>query len=679
VKECSVLAERFTLLSELGRGGMGVVWKARDEETGQIVALKVMREMYAEDADYVARFERELELAKRIDSVHVVKVLGYGVRQGMPYLALEYVDGPSLHEALTRHGPYNWPEARTLLAQLAQGLADAHAAGVIHRDVKPSNVLLGPDGVAKLTDFGIARGLDTTRMTATSTMIGTPAYLAPEGPKDARSDLYSLGIIGYELLTGAPPFVGQTYQEVLLAHLRDAPDLARLPEETRPVIGWLLTKDPAARPRNAWEVIPVVEGRLLFVSRTFGVSSRPAPVSAGSGTLTPASRPPSAVRAPVPGSSLGQAARQREGPRAHVRNRRRTGPNISDRGSSGAWALASAGTTRGMIEERAWHTATTLRDGRVLFAGGSGSEAALSLAEVFGPVTTTFSRVRPMTSRRSDHAATILADGRVFICGGKHETVLATAEVFDSRTGAFVETGSMTTRREFHTAKLLPGGLVLVTGGSDGERSLASAEVYDPTTGQFHRAGAMSCRRESHTATLLRDGRVLLAGGDSDEDMSDTADIYNLGGGWSHNIGPMVTARASHTATLLPAGTVLLVGGEDVDGKATNSAEFFDPNASTFRPVEAMMRVAREGHTATLTASGLVLVVGGANDTGAVASVEAFDPVRGTFADVGRLTTGRVDHTASLLSDERLLIAGGLDKDGVPLDSIELLTLEYTP
>jgi serine/threonine protein kinase len=284
------MTERFTLLTELGRGGMGVVWKARDEETSQIVALKLLREAYAEDPDYLARFERELELAKRIDSVHVVKVLGFGVRQKLPYLALEFIDGPSLHDALVAHGPYTWPEARAVLVQIAQGLADANAAGVIHRDVKPSNVLIGPDGTAKLTDFGIARGLDLTRMTATSTLLGTPAYLAPEGPKDARSDLYSLGVIGYELLTGAVPFKGTSYQDVIVEHIRTPPDLLKLPPEARPIIRWLLAKDPAERPERASALLPVLYGAgQVPVARPVAVApalSRPAagqlaPIQAG--------------------------------------------------------------------------------------------------------------------------------------------------------------------------------------------------------------------------------------------------------------------------------------------------------------------------------------------------------------------------------------------------------------
>jgi len=252
------MTDRYSLVSEIGRGGMGVVWKACDDETGATVAVKLLRDAYAEDPDYVRRFEREAELAQRIDSIHVVKVLDYGFRDKVPFLALEYIDGPSLYEALTRHGPYGWPETRAILAQLAQGLADANAAGVIHRDIKPSNILIAPDGTAKLTDFGIARGLNVTRITATATIVGTPAYLAPEGPKDARSDLYSLGIIGYELLTGAVPFKGTTYQETLIAHIREAPDLSVLPKEARPVVGWLLAKDPAERPQRAAALLPVL-------------------------------------------------------------------------------------------------------------------------------------------------------------------------------------------------------------------------------------------------------------------------------------------------------------------------------------------------------------------------------------------------------------------------------------
>ena len=253
------MTERFSLLAELGRGGMGVVWTARDEETGQIVALKLLRETYAEDADYITRFERELELAKRIHSRNVVQVLGYGVRYHTPYLALEYVDGPSLRERLTSDGPYSWTEGKALLAQIAQGLADAHEAGVIHRDLKPSNVLIGSDGIAKLADFGIAKGLDLTRVTGTSTLLGTPAYLAPEGPADERSDLYSLGVIAFEILTGVVPFEGWTYQEVILRHVREAPDLGKLPEEARQIVGRLLAKNPNKRPQSARDLVAMLE------------------------------------------------------------------------------------------------------------------------------------------------------------------------------------------------------------------------------------------------------------------------------------------------------------------------------------------------------------------------------------------------------------------------------------
>jgi len=209
----------FTPIEQVGKGGMGVVWRARDDETGQIVALKLLHDLYADDPEYRLRFEHELEIAKRINSPNVVKVLGYGAREGVPFIAFEFVEGPSLRERLAEHGPYSWPDTRAMLLQLAEGLADAHAAGVIHRDVKTSNVLVAPGGILKLADFGISRAADLTRVTRTSGLVGTPAYLAPEGPMDARSDLYALGIIAFELLTGKLPFDAPTPFEVITMHL----------------------------------------------------------------------------------------------------------------------------------------------------------------------------------------------------------------------------------------------------------------------------------------------------------------------------------------------------------------------------------------------------------------------------------------------------------------------------
>ena len=385
------MTERFTLIDELGRGGMGVVWKARDEETGQIVALKLLRDVYAEDRDYVTRFERELELAKRIHSRNVVQVLGYGVRDGTPYLALEYVDGPSLRERLATHGPYSWAEARPLLAQIARGLADAHAAGVIHRDLKPSNVLIGSDGIAKLADFGIAKGLDLTRVTGTSTMLGTPAYLAPEGPLDERSDLYSLGVIAYEILTGVVPFEGRTYQEVILRHVREAPDLERLPKDARQIVGRLLAKNPAKRPQSAAELAALLARGARAPAVPTQSSGEPVSPEAHA---VPSGAPPvlgaallangfvSAARATPTASASNLAAATSRGPDAHTS----LAPTQSATATARPTAAPGFAVTGSMTTARLGATATLLKNGRVLIVGGNDGTEYLASAEFYDPL-----------------------------------------------------------------------------------------------------------------------------------------------------------------------------------------------------------------------------------------------------------------------------------------------------
>ena len=287
---------------------MGVVWRARDTVTGEEVAVKLLRGLHATDAEYVERFAREVELARRVQSEHVVRVLGYGARDGVPYVVMEYVAGHSLRAELAADGPFDPGRARAVLAQVADGLAAVHAAGIIHRDVKASNILVAPSGAAKLTDFGIARSTTFSGHTQTGTMLGTPAYLAPEGPSDARSDLYSLGVVYYELLTGVVPFAGTNYQEVILAHVRRPPDLLRLPDHERHLAAWLLAKDPAQRPQHASELLAELRRTSAPAQRGRSRERRETEVSVGHTPGGSAPEPAHAVRAMSGGSARGIAA-----------------------------------------------------------------------------------------------------------------------------------------------------------------------------------------------------------------------------------------------------------------------------------------------------------------------------------------------------------------------------------
>jgi serine/threonine protein kinase len=607
------MTERFTLLSELGRGGMGVVWKARDEETGQIVALKLLREAYAEDPEYLARFERELELAKRIDSVHVVKVLGFGVRQRVPYLALEYVDGPSLHDALIAHGPYSWAETRALLIQLTQGLADANAAAVIHRDMKPSNVLIGPDGIAKLTDFGIARGLDSARMTATSTMLGTPAYLAPEGPKNARSDLYSLGIIGYQLLTGEVPFKGTTYQDVIIEHMRTPPDLNRLPAEARPTIAWLLAKDPAQRPQRASALLPILYGAAAVPTTSNAPARAIAPIPAAPG--------PVATPAPTPAPATVQMPGQMP-PANHSTTPTAGRPPIAKAD------LPAASVQPGLTPTQVPGPRRHRSAGLALVLSAIGLCVAIALAAVWiSRPGSSFSSIGSMSSGRVGHTATLLASGKVLITGGyDSSSTFASAEMYDPGTGSFSSTESMSSAREYHTATLLANGKVLITGGVDSsDVPMASAELYDPGTGSFSSAGSMSSARKGHTQTLLESGRVLITGGiDSLYAPLASAELYDPATGSFSSTGSMSTARMDHTATLLASGRVLITGGDGPRGPQA-AAELYDPGTGSFSSIGSMSS-ARSNQTATLLASDKVLITGGGGDSGLLASAEIYTP-----------------------------------------------------
>lgn len=255
--------ERFELLDRIGHGGMGTVWKARDGESGGVVALKILHEHLSLDPYFVERFEREVEVTRRIDSPYVAKTLGFGRREGRPFIVMEFVEGKSLRDLLRGQGPMSWETASPILRQIALGLDAAHKANVIHRDVKPSNVLLTPDGTAKLVDFGIARAEDMTALTGTSTTMGTPGYTTPDGVPGKSADLYALGCVAYELCTGNRAFTGDTTTEVAVRQMRGQYDIETMPAEGRPFVQWLLAPEERLRPADAGLVASVLEGSSL--------------------------------------------------------------------------------------------------------------------------------------------------------------------------------------------------------------------------------------------------------------------------------------------------------------------------------------------------------------------------------------------------------------------------------
>ena len=205
-----LLAGRYRLESRIAAGAVGEVWRAQDQVLGRPVAVKLLQQGYAGHPQTLARFRAEARHAGSLTHPGIAQVYDYGEAgpAGVPYLVLELVDGPSLAGVLAA-GPVDPATAMDVVAQVAAGLSAAHAAGLVHRDVKPANLLMGRDGLVKITDFGIAHAAGSAPLTQAGTLVGTPAYLAPERaagePATPASDLYSLGIVAYECLTGSAP------------------------------------------------------------------------------------------------------------------------------------------------------------------------------------------------------------------------------------------------------------------------------------------------------------------------------------------------------------------------------------------------------------------------------------------------------------------------------------------
>ncbi len=303
--------KRYVIKRKLGSGGMADVYLAEDQELGRRVALKLLDERHAADEQFVERFRREAQSAAGLQHPNIVSIFDRGYAEGTYYIAMEFLDGRTLKELLVRNGPTPIPIAIDYARQILGALAFAHRNGIVHRDIKPHNIVVGTDGRLKVTDFGIARS-GASQMTEAGSIVGTAQYLSPEqargAPVDPRSDLYSLGVVLYEMLTGKVPFSGDTPVEIAMKHLSQVPEppselRKEVPHDLDAVVMRALAKDPDHRYASAEEM----DADLARVARGVAVSRETeeamTQVLAGAGVSsagTMVQRPTRSVTAPAP-------------------------------------------------------------------------------------------------------------------------------------------------------------------------------------------------------------------------------------------------------------------------------------------------------------------------------------------------------------------------------------------
>ena len=310
--------ERYERVERIATGGMGEVWRARDTVLGREVAVKILKQEYADDATFRARFEAEARNAARLHHPNIASVFDYGIFEaaGTPFLVMELVEGKPLSELLAVGHRLDPEQVRTLVAQTAEALGAAHQIGLVHRDVKPANLMVTPQGQVKVTDFGIAHAAGSAAITRTGEIVGTPHYLSPEQAEGRTatpaSDVYALGVLLYECLQGRRPFTEGSAMSIALAHLRQEPPPLddTVPEDLAEITRRAMAKDPAERYADGTELAAALRSGDPGVLPATAVA---APVAGAAATRVMTAGAPAAATqvAPAPPARQDEARKRR--------------------------------------------------------------------------------------------------------------------------------------------------------------------------------------------------------------------------------------------------------------------------------------------------------------------------------------------------------------------------------
>jgi eukaryotic-like serine/threonine-protein kinase len=264
-----VIKGRYKLIDELGRGSFATVYIARDMKNNRIYAVKVMHIEFSDDGELLARFQREAHILLHLSDPHIVRIFDYGDENDIHYIVMDYIDGQNLKYHTLTHGPMDALRALDYARQIAEGLDTAYKHDVVHRDIKPQNIVINSKDVVKITDFGLARSRETVTLTQSNVFMGTAYYIPPEQAEsgrsaDTRSDLYSVATVLFEMLTGRPPFEGETAVDIVIKHMNEkVPSLCRirpdLPPEIDQFMQKAMAKSPADRYNTPREFIAAIE------------------------------------------------------------------------------------------------------------------------------------------------------------------------------------------------------------------------------------------------------------------------------------------------------------------------------------------------------------------------------------------------------------------------------------